>query len=97
MGGADGGRSVTASWDDLAALPAHVVVVAPCGFGLDAAVEQAATVRDRLPGRPVVAIDSASFVVRPGPRLVDGVEALAWSLHPGAVREPPPGRVVVLR
>ncbi|WP_433295529.1 ABC transporter substrate-binding protein [Pseudonocardia sp. CA-142604] len=97
LGGADGGRSVAASWDELIALPADVVVVAPCGFGLDAAVEQAAVVRDRLPGRPIVAIDSASFVVRPGPRLVDGVEALAWSLHPGAVPEPAPGRVAVLR
>jgi iron complex transport system substrate-binding protein len=97
LGGADGGRSVAASWEELAALPADVVVVAPCGFGRGAAVEQAMTVRDRLAGRPVVAIDSASFVVRPGPRLVDGVEALAWSLHSGTVPEPPPGRVAVLR
>jgi iron complex transport system substrate-binding protein len=96
LGGADGGRSVAASWEELTAMPADVVVVAPCGIGLGAAVEQAATVRDRLPGRPVVAIDSASFVVRPGPRLVDGVEALAWSLHPAAVDAPHTGRVAVL-
>jgi iron complex transport system substrate-binding protein len=97
VGGAAGGRSVQASWDALAALPIDVVVVAPCGFGLGAAAEQAAAVRARFPGRPVVAIDAASYVVRAGPRLVDGVEALAWSLHPEAVREPPPGRVAVLR
>ena len=91
IGGAAGGRSVTASWDDLP--DADLVVVAPCGFGLDAAVEQSAAVAARLPGVPLVAIDSARFVVQPGPSLVDGIEALAWALHPGAVPEPPPGRV----
>ena len=38
-------------------------------------------------------MDSARFVVQPGPALVDGVEALAWALHAGAVLEPPPGRI----
>jgi iron complex transport system substrate-binding protein len=57
------------------------------------AVAQAEEVRQRLPGLPVVAIDSASYVVRAGPRLVDGVEAIAWALHPDAVPAPPPGRV----
>jgi iron complex transport system substrate-binding protein len=32
-------------------------------------------------------------VVRPGPRLVNGVEALASVIHPGAVPAPPPGSV----
>jgi iron complex transport system substrate-binding protein len=97
VGGTAGGRSAEATWDEVTALAADVVVVAPCGFGLDAAVEQAAAVRDRFPGRPVVAIDSASYVVRAGPRLVDGVEALAWVLHPEKVPDPPPGRVALLR
>ncbi|WP_433559038.1 ABC transporter substrate-binding protein [Pseudonocardia xinjiangensis] len=96
VGGTAGGRSVEASWDEVSALPADVVVVAPCGFGLDAAVEQAAAVRDRFPGRPVVAIDSTSYVVRAGPRLVDGVEALAWALHPDKLPDPPPDRMVRL-
>jgi iron complex transport system substrate-binding protein len=42
---------------------------------------------------PLIAIDSARFVVQPGPSLVDGVEALAWAFHPDAVQEPPPGRI----
>jgi iron complex transport system substrate-binding protein len=91
VGGVVGGRSVAADWDDLP--PADLVVVAPCGFGLEAAVEQSAGVAARLPGVPLIAIDSARFVVQPGPSLVDGVEALAWALHPGAVLEPPAGRV----
>jgi iron complex transport system substrate-binding protein len=91
VGGADGGRSVTAGWDELP--DADLLVVAPCGFGLDAAFEQSATVAERLPDMPLVAIDSGRFVVQPGPGLVDGVEALAWLLHPDAVPEPLPGRV----
>jgi iron complex transport system substrate-binding protein len=69
------------------------VLVAPCGFGLDDAVAQAAAVHEHLPGVPLVAVDSASYVVRAGPRLVDGVEAIAHALHPDAVPAPPPGRV----
>jgi iron complex transport system substrate-binding protein len=94
VSGVDGGRSVAASWDELgAAAPPDAVVVTPCGFGLDAACEQAGAVAERLPGVPLVAIDSASYVVRAAPRLVDGVEALAHALHPDAVPAPPPGRV----
>jgi iron complex transport system substrate-binding protein len=91
IGGAVGGRSVSAEWDDLP--QADLVVVAPCGFGLEAALEQCSTVAARLPGVPLLAMDSARFVVQPGPSLVDGIEALAWALHPDAVPEPPPGQV----
>lgn len=97
VGGVDDGRSVTASWERIDAAAADVVVVAPCGYGLDDARAQAAAVRHRLPAAAtVLAIDSASYVVRAGPRLVDGIEALAWALHPDAVREPPAGRVARL-
>jgi iron complex transport system substrate-binding protein len=66
--------------------------VAPCGFNLDAAAAQAETVTARLPGVPVWAIDANGIVVRPGPRLVDGVEALAAILHPGSAAAVPAGR-----
>src|SRR5439155_17862551 len=92
VGGVEGGRSVAVGWAELSGLAADLVLVAPCGYGLDAAVAQAAAVRDRLPGAAVVAIDADSYVVRAGPRLVDGIEALAWALHPDAVPPPPAGR-----
>jgi iron complex transport system substrate-binding protein len=91
VGAIEGGRSVAAEWADLPV--SDVVVVAPCGMGLDQAVEQSAAVATRLPGVDLVAIDSAGYVVQAGPALVDGVEALAWALHPDAVDEPPPGRI----
>ncbi len=97
VAGIEGGRSVTATWEELAALDVDLVLVAPCGFDLAAAVEQSEVVREKLPGVPVVAIDSAAYVVRAGPRLVDGIEALAWALHPDAVAPPPAGRVLPQR
>jgi iron complex transport system substrate-binding protein len=93
VAGAEGGRSVSADWETLRAEDADLALVAPCGFGLDDALAQAEGVAKALPGVPLVAIDSASYVVRAGPRLVDGVEALAWALHPDAVPAPPAGRI----
>ncbi|SOC46336.1 iron complex transport system substrate-binding protein [Blastococcus aggregatus] len=78
-----GQRSAPVDWDFFSAADPEVVVVAPCGFGLPGAVEQAARVAEALPGRAVWAIDGDAVIVRPGPRLVDGVEALAALLHPG--------------
>jgi iron complex transport system substrate-binding protein len=87
-----GGRSSQTTWNEIAAAQPEVVVVAPCGFNLDAAAAQAETVAARLPGVPVWAIDANGIVVRPGPRLVDGVEALAAILHPGRAADVPAGR-----
>jgi len=41
-----------------------------------------------LPGRSVWALDGDSLVVRPGPRLVTGVEVIAAILHPDVVPGP---------
>ena len=88
-----GARSVETTWAELAAAEPDVVLVTPCGFHLDGAAEQAAAVVPRFPGAAVWAIDGDGLVVRPGPRLVDGVEAIAAVLHPDAVPAPPPGAV----
>jgi iron complex transport system substrate-binding protein len=77
-----GGRSEQTTWEQIAAARPEVVVVAPCGFHLDDAAAQAELVARELTGLPVWAIDADGLVVRPGPRLVDGVEALAAILHP---------------
>ena len=81
-------RSAEVSWEEVTALHPDVIVVAPCGYRLDAAAELAEGLvgSGRLPpGVPVWAVDADAAFVRPGPRLVDGVEALAAILHPGAV------------
>jgi iron complex transport system substrate-binding protein len=88
-----GGRSVTTTWAAIADARPDVVVVSPCGYHLDGAAAQAVGVLARLPDVPVWAIDGDGLIVRPGPRVVDGVEALAAILHPDAV----PGRPEAVR
>ncbi len=79
-----GDRSVPTDWATITEQDPDLVVVAPCGFDLDGAAAQAESVLDRLPDRAEVwAIDADGVIVRPGPRLVDGVEALASFFHPG--------------
>jgi iron complex transport system substrate-binding protein len=88
-----GRPSVETTWAGLAGEAPDLVVVAPCGYHLDGAAEQALAVSRELPGVPVWAIDADGIVVRPGPRLVNGVEALATVIHPDAVPDAPPGAV----
>jgi iron complex transport system substrate-binding protein len=82
VAGRPGERSIETTWTAVAAAAPDQVVVAPCGYHLPGAVEQARSVAAALPGPAVWAIDADGIVVRPGPRLVDGVEALASILHP---------------
>lgn len=71
-------RSVPTTWEDIRKADPDHIIVAPCGYGLPGAVEQAQQVLDQMPTRAAVwAIDADAVVVRPGPRLVDGAEALA--------------------
>jgi iron complex transport system substrate-binding protein len=87
---------VPSTWASIGAARPDVVIVAPCGFHLAGAADQARTVADALPECEVWAIDADGLVVRPGPRLTDGVEAIASILHPDAV-PPMPGRVALVK
>jgi iron complex transport system substrate-binding protein len=88
--------SVQTTWASIAGARPDVVIAAPCGFHLAGAAEQACTVAEALPECEVWAIDADGIVVRPGPRLVDGIEAIASILHPGAVSAAP-GRTALVR
>jgi len=85
VGANPGERSVQTRWSDLRAARPDLIIVAPCGFHLDGAAAQAEMVAEQFPDLPVWAIDADGLVVRPGPRLVEGVEAIAAILHPDAV------------
>jgi iron complex transport system substrate-binding protein len=77
-----GDRSVAVTWEEIAAAEPEIIVVAPCGFGLKQAVDQARLILDLVPETAEVwAIDADAVMVRPGPRLIDGVEALASLIH----------------
>src|SRR3954470_2589295 len=86
-----GEHSRERSWDDIVDAGPDLVLVSPCGFDLDGSAAQAVVAVERLPGVPVWAIDADGLVVRPGPRLVDGVEAIATALHPGVFARQAPG------
>lgn len=83
--GTAGEKSYRVTWEQVEAAEPDVVVCAPCGFDLEGSVSLSERVRDRFPGIPVWAVDANASFARPGPRLVDGIEALAGILNPGLV------------
>ncbi|MEM7287457.1 MAG: ABC transporter substrate-binding protein [Actinomycetota bacterium] len=98
--GVAGGHSVGIEWDAVAATDAEVVLVSPCGYRLDGAAALAAEVIDRgvlPPEAEVWAIDADHYMVRPGPRIVDGAETIATILHPDIAGAPDPTRARRLR
>jgi iron complex transport system substrate-binding protein len=99
--GVEGRPSRRLAWGAVQEAAPEVVVYMPCGFGLAEAAEQARSLfaipefRSTPAAREgrVFAVDASSYFSRPGPRICDGLEVLAWTLHPGAFPEPPGGRV----
>ncbi|WP_049922003.1 ABC transporter substrate-binding protein [Halopiger djelfimassiliensis] len=87
-----GERSRPREWNEIRAYDPEVVIVAPCGFGL----EQTAANRDDLTEREgwadltavregrVWAMDGHHYLNRPGPRLVETLETLAPVVRPEA-------------
>jgi iron complex transport system substrate-binding protein len=71
--------SVALSWLDVAAARPEVLILAPCGFNRDRALEEAALVQsdiNRVGAARVVVMDGSAYFNRPGPRLVDSLEQL---------------------
>ncbi len=92
--GTAGEKSYRVDWEQVATATPEIVVCAPCGFGLEQSASLAEELVDTgvLPdGVPVWAVDANASFARPGPRLVDGVEALAGILHPDAAPAPGAG------
>ena len=93
---APGERSTTREWAEVRAYDPEVLVAAPCGFGLDWALDEAPALTER-PGYAALAavragrahaVDGNRYVNRPGPRLVDTLELLAGLVHPDTVDGP---------
>jgi iron complex transport system substrate-binding protein len=99
--GAKGEPSREVTWREVHDEMPETVVFMPCGYYLEEAEEEG----ERLLEHPdftdtpaaregnVFAVDATSFFSRPGPRLVDGLEILAWAVHPEAYPEPPKGGI----
>jgi iron complex transport system substrate-binding protein len=98
--GRPGENSRGAAWEDIASSAAEVVIVAPCGFRLGGATELAeqVVVRGAVPeSAEVWAVDADAYVVRPSPRLVDGVGIFASILHPDRYGAPDPAAATRVR
>jgi iron complex transport system substrate-binding protein len=82
--GQPGAYSRRLAWGEVAGAGSEVVVFMPCGYHLEAARTEGRELAGRaeLAGAErFFAADSGGYFSRPGPRLVDGVEALAEALH----------------
>lgn len=88
--GQAGKPSFRVSWEDVEESRPDVVVVMPCGYGLERTLSEC---REKSigRGRRVYAVDANSYFSRPGPRLVTGVEVLAHLLHPERAASPAEG------
>jgi iron complex transport system substrate-binding protein len=96
--GRPGEKSHTVTWEGLAASAPELVLAMPCGLYAEEAANEAGKRREGLTslGARVVAVDAAAYFSRPGPRLVDGIELLAWLFHPDLVSAPPERRSIEL-
>jgi iron complex transport system substrate-binding protein len=83
--GRPGQRSRSTSWEEVLALEPELVIIGPCGFGVEEAAARAAGLQ--LPC-PAVAVDGDAYYSRPGPRLAAGVRQLAHILHPDVAPDP---------
>ncbi len=90
-------RSTPREWEAVRAYDPELIVVAPCGFGLEQTAENVTDLTDRegwaelsavREGR-VWAMDGHHYVNRPGPRIVETAEHLAGVVHPDRFGEPP--------
>ncbi len=89
------------TWHQIGDAAPEIVVFMPCGYYLEEAEEEAKQLfaHPDFAGTPaaregsVFAVDATSYFSRPGPRIVDGLEILAWAVHPEAFPEPPAGTI----
>jgi len=88
--GREGEKSITLKWDQVIEWRPEVVLISCCGFSAERTMQELNVLRDvdgweDLPavreGR-VYVTDGSSYFSRPGPRLVDSLELLAYVIHP---------------
>ena len=94
-----GQKSERVTWDTVAASAPDVALLLPCGLSLDEVVREAGSLAERPEwrGLPAVAsgavwaLDANAWFSRPGPRLLDGIDALRAILADPTGDHPVPG------
>lgn len=83
--GTPGRPSQRIAWEEVEEARAEMVVLAFCGFDLEETLRRLEEDPKRwhrlAETSRLVAVDGSAYFSRPGPRIVDGVELLAWVLH----------------
>lgn len=88
--GKAGEHSFKVSWEEILDYAPQFLFIMPCGFNIERTLEEIDSVTshrhwNKLPATSrgqVYLVDANSYFSRPGPRVVDGLEILARTLHP---------------
>lgn len=97
--GLPGEPSRQADWDEVRLAEPNTVILMQCGYDAARAAEEADDFAEQLSGlgaANLYATDANAYFSRPGPRLIDGIELLAHTLHPTLVPEPAAGAMIQL-
>jgi iron complex transport system substrate-binding protein len=90
--GQAGKHSDWMQWQELAAADPQVIIVAPCGYGLERCLQELPLLEAKPGWRNLSAVrngrvyfaDGNAYFNRPGPRLADSAEMLVEMIHPEA-------------
>ena len=90
-----GQHAMTADKEQLRGINPEVVVVKPCGFKLDQTVRELDALKETVPWEEwdvfqtdnIFLVDGNAYFNRPGPRIIDSLEILAFCTHPGLFPE----------
>jgi iron complex transport system substrate-binding protein len=88
--GEAGKHSPWLEWQDLVAADPDVLLISPCGFGIERTLEETVLLQSKpewpelraVKAGAVFVADGNAYFHRPGPRLVESLEILAEILHP---------------
>lgn len=102
-----GEPSFKVSWKEIVDFAPQMLFIMPCGYDIEKTLDEINTVTSQhewfsLPSTnkgQIYLFDANSYFSRPGPRVVDGLEIMAKTIHPELMKnyDPPPDSVLNLR
>ncbi len=105
--GRAGKPSFKVSWQDIVEFAPQMLFIMPCGYDIEKTLDEIDTLTANeewfsLPSTnkgQIYLFDANSYFSRPGPRVADGLEILAKTIHPELMKgyDPPPDSVLNLR
>ncbi len=92
--GASGSRAVKIRWEDVRDKDPDLIVILPCGWGIQRSLQEIKTLTQKLGWVDLKAVcdarvyvaDGSHYFNRPGPRLMESFEMLAEMMYPDTFR-----------